>query len=85
MSYTREEIEQNIEAFEKAGACFDADMLRHLLTENDALREDAERWEYARTIISEAEIREAAEGDRLGLNRGRFASHSDESIDAARK
>lgn len=47
MKYTREQIEGAADYLHSENNAYFAEMLRQLLEENDALREDAERWKVA--------------------------------------
>jgi hypothetical protein len=83
MSYTREQIESTAHYAEDTAAM--ADMLRQLLAENDALREDAERYRWLRErdvdAISKGGIFVGMTPENYVMN----GSDCDELIDAARK
>lgn len=77
MKYTREEIESAADWMDDVHAM--ADMLRQLLAENDALREDAERYRWLR----DEHIGDDPES--INLDRAPGQRGLDAAIDAARK
>lgn len=85
MSYTREQIERAAKLIEETGNKIGAKAIRELLAENDALREDAERyrWLRARDVdsISKGGIFIGMTPENYVMN----GSDCDELIDAARK
>lgn len=57
MSYTREQIEEEINwPAESRTEQQQQEMLRQLLAENDALREDAERWGMLPAVAEDHQI-----------------------------
>ena len=80
MTYTREQIEYKARLNAEHGFTQDAEMLRQLLAENDALRADAGRYAWMReTFIDDNtpwpdDVADAKSGAKL-----------DRAIDAARK
>lgn len=83
MNYTREQIEEAIKVLQPNKA-FSSKIIRQLLAENDAMREDAERYQW---LIKQAWFQQAF--DKFDPDDGgtqiRFESECARIIDAARK
>lgn len=85
MSYTREQIEAmalDVRKIQGRGDLCQA--IFQLLAENDALREDAARWRYARTILAIEHIEDAVKLCSGGIPEEVNNLRADQSIDAAR-
>jgi sirohydrochlorin ferrochelatase len=77
MTYTRLEIESAADWKDDVHAM--ADMLRQLLAENDALRDDAERYRWLRAVHI------GDDPESINLDRAPGQRGLDAAIDAARK
>lgn len=83
MKYTREQIEGAADYLHSENNAYFAEMLRQLLAENDALREDAERYQWLRSSATGDSTLWDAVTDYGGQYSMKCMDELDEAIDAA--